>query len=999
MPDPILTEKQLEEDIETYLLDHGGYKRGDPKQFDRRLALDTQTLLSFIQTSQPKEWQRYTTIYGSQSETKFIQRVTEEINKYGLLKILRGEIKDRGCRFNLVYWRPETTINKETTLQYQQNILHCTRQLHYSPSNENSIDIVLFINGIPIVSLELKNQFTGQNVTNAISQYKFDRSGRDPIFTFKTRVLVHFAVDLYEVWMTTRLAGTRTYFLPFNQGSNGPGHTGGKGNPSSADGSYASSYLWKDILTKDNLLELLHKYLHLAKDEKTSKETLIFPRYHQLDVVTKLLKNVKETGAGKDYLIMHSAGSGKSNSIAWLTHRLMGLHDETNTKIFRSVIIVTDRKILDSQLQNTIYQFDHVDGVIAKIDKNSAQLQEAVNEGRPIIITTLQKFPVIYKDINNKNQNYAIIVDEAHSSQTGTSAKKLKTALAATDLLEEYAKYENEQEQLTPDPEDELNKELKSHGHHKNLSFFAFTATPKRSTLEIFGEKQQDGTFAPFHIYSMRQAIEEGFILDVLKNYTTYKMYYKIVKSISDDPELDKSAGQRAITQYQSLHPHNLSQKAAIIIEHFRNQTQPKIGGKAKAMLVTASRLHAVRYLFEFRRYIKQQGYTNIDVLAAFSGEINDEGEVWTEEKINKTKDGQTIKEKQLPKEFHDNFNFLIVAEKYQTGFDEPYLHTMFVDKKLTGIKAVQTLSRLNRTMEGKEDTFVLDFVNTADDMQESFQTYYETTLLEEETDPNILYGLKTTLDEYRIYTPQEVESFGTAYFQPSNNQEKELLGKLSGYLRPALDRYAEKPEDQRDEFKSILARFIRVYSFITQICRMYDKELEMFYRYAKYLQKVLPKGKQITVDIDDKVILEYYRIEQTYGGSVVLEPKGGETLSPMTGGTSSKDDEKETLTQIIQKINDKFGMEFTNQDMVANQLKENMIEDRYLENFAKDNTEDMFATLFNKEFDKKLLDLSMMNESFMDLLMHNEEAKGFLRDNLRGQIYRHFRSSEKAGV
>ncbi|MPL77661.1 hypothetical protein SDC9_23518 [bioreactor metagenome] len=997
MPDPILNEKQLEEDIQTYLTEHGGYQRGDPGQFDRTLALDKQTLLTFIQTTQPKTWEKYTAIYGDKSETQFIRRVTDEISRHGLLKILRTEIADRGLRFKLIYWKPETAINSETSRLYQQNILHCTRQLHYSPSSENSIDIVLLVNGIPVISLELKNQFTGQNVTNAISQYKFDRSGRDPIFQFKTRILVHFAVDLYEVWMTTCLEGTRTRFLPFNQGSNGPGVTGGKGNPASPDGSYASSYLWKDILQKDTLLELLHKYLHIAKNDKTGKETLIFPRYHQLDAVTKLLEDVRQNGSGKNYLIQHSAGSGKSNSIAWLAHRLMGLHDQTDTKIFHSVIVVTDRKVLDSQLQDTIYQFDHVPGVVKKIDKNSAQLKEALNAGIPIIITTLQKFPVIYDEIDSKNRNFAVIVDEAHSSQTGESAKKLKKALAAAEDLEEYAQLENAEEDRREDPEDKLVAELSKHGHHKNLSFFAFTATPKHTTLQVFGQKQPDQSCLPFHIYSMRQAIEEGFILDVLKNYTTYRMYYKIIKNIPDDPELETTAGIHAVKKYESLHPHNLAQKTAIIIEHFRNQTRHQIGGKAKAMLVTSSRLHAVRYLFEFRRYIKDQKYDDIDVLVAFSGEIPLDEETWTEEKINKTKDGQTIREKQLPKEFHDNFNFLIVAEKYQTGFDEPCLQTMFVDKKLSGIKAVQTLSRLNRTMEGKEETFVLDFVNAAEDIQTSFQTYYETTRLEEETDPNVLYDLKSDLDAYQIYTDPEVSAFADKYFAAADKPEKELLGKLSALLRPAQERYAAKSEEERDLFKSLLAKYIRIYSFITQICRMYDKDLEKFYRFAKYLGKVLPKGKQIVVEIDDKILMEYYRLEKTYSGSLVLEPGTEVTLKPVSGFTGKKEELKDTLTEIIKKINEKYGTEFSNMDLVGNQLMGGFLKDSSLEYFAQNNSEEMFATKFDKDFETKLVNLYLENDQLMGILMHDEGVKKVLRDNMRHMVYKMFRIPDKA--
>ena len=466
-------------------------------------------------------------------------------------------------------------------------------------------------------------------------------------------------------------------------------------------------------------------------------------------LVTKLLADVKANGAGKNYLIQHSAGSGKSNSIAWLAHRLSGLHNDLDEKIFRSVIVVTDRKVLDSQLQDTVYQFDHVDGVVQKIDKNAAQLREAIEGGAPIIITTLQKFPVIYKEVMGQKQNFAVIVDEAHSSQTGEAARKLKKALADTSgALEEYARLEGEAETAAPDEEDKILNELAAQGQHRNLSFFAFTATPKDKTLQLFGTPREDGKMAPFHIYSMKQAIEEGFILDVLKNYVTYKNYYKIIKTVADNPQIETTSGVKAIKRYESLHPHNIAQKTAIMVEHFREVTQKQIGGRAKAMVVTPSRLHAVRYLNEFKRYIKAHGYDDLDVLVAFSGEVNDEGETYTEEKMN------GIRESQLKAAFHgDEYAMLIVAEKYQTGFDEPLLHTMFVDKKLSGVKAVQTLSRLNRTTRGKDSTFVLDFVNTAEDIQKAFEPYYECTVLDEATDPNVLYDLKNTLDAYRIYT------------------------------------------------------------------------------------------------------------------------------------------------------------------------------------------------------------------------------------------------------
>ena len=841
MTDFDVKEKRFEQDIEEYLITEGGYKKGNPSSFNRSLALDTCTFVSFIKNSQPKKWERYVRIYGVDSEKQIVERFCREVKMVGLLRVLRKGFTDRGITFQVVFWKPETSLNATTMAQYEANTLHCTRQLHYSVHNENSIDIVLFVNGIPVVSMELKCQFTGQDTANAIQQYKFDRATKDTIFAFKERVLVHFAVDLSRVYMTTRLEGDKTYFLPFNQGSNGAGCVGGAGNPINPDG-YDTDYLWKNVLCKERLLEILQKYLHLetVRDQKTGRilsERMIFPRYHQLDVVTKLLADVKENGAGHNYLIQHSAGSGKSNSIAWLAHRLSGLHDSNNEKIFQSVIIVTDRRVLDSQLQNTVYQFDHVEGVVVKVDKNARQLQKAIEDGAGIIITTLQKFPVIYKEVNSGNKRFAVVVDEAHSSQTGDAARKLKRALADTEeILREYAELEGREEEKRKDDEDRLLDELAAQGMHENLSFFAFTATPKGKTLNMFGWKDSKGSWHPFHIYSMRQAIEEGFILDVLKNYMTYKMYYKIVKNIPDDPELDTVAGVRAIQKYETLHPHNISQKTTIMLEHFRNVTMHKIGGKAKAMVVTPSRLHAVRYVQEFKRQIEEKGYSDLDVLVAFSGEIEDDGVTYTEEKINKTKDGETIREKALPEAFHsDDYGMLIVAEKYQTGFDEPLLHTMFVDKKLSGVKAVQTLSRLNRTARGKQDTFVLDFVNSAEDIKAAFEPYYEETVLLKETDPNVIYDLKNTLDQYRVYQQMEVDRFAEIFYS-GKEQIAGDLGKLRGTIRPALDRYYELEPERQDMFKSTLQRFNRIYSFVTQVCRLFDKEIHKFSVYARFL-------------------------------------------------------------------------------------------------------------------------------------------------------------------
>jgi type I restriction enzyme R subunit len=962
-------EKRFEQDIEEYLINNGGYIKGDPSVFDRRLALDKGTFVTFIKASQPKSWERYAKIYGSDSEKQLIDRFCREVKMVGLLRVLRQGFTDRGIKFRAVFWKPETSINEISQEQFTANIMHCTRQLHYSLLNENSIDIVLFLNGIPVVSVELKCQFTGQNTANAIEQYKFDRAGNDAIFEFKNRVLVHFAVDLTNVYMTTRLEGDKTYFLPFNQGSNGAGNVGSKGNPINPDG-YDTDYLWKNVLCKERLLEIIHKYLHVQveKDDKIGEiksERMIFPRYHQLDVVTKLLDAVKANGAGHNYLVQHSAGSGKSNSIAWLAHRLTGLHDANDEKIFQSVIIVTDRRVLDSQLQNTVYQFDHVEGVVQKIDKNAQQLKEAIEAGTGIIITTLQKFPVIYKEVKSGNKRFAVIVDEAHSSQTGNAAKKLKRALADTEkILEEYAEMENEDEAARKDDEDKLLDEMAAQGAHENMSFFAFTATPKDKTLNMFGWKDENGKYHPFHVYSMRQAIEERFILDVLQNYMTYKMYYKIVKSIADNPELDTIAGVNAIRNFETLHPHNISQKTTVMLEHFCNVTLHKIGGKAKAMIVTPSRLHAVRYLLEFKRQIQVKGYTNLDVLVAFSGEVEDDGETYTEEKMNKTKSGETIREKALPEAFHtDEFGMLIVAEKYQTGFDEPLLHTMFVDKKLSGVKAVQTISRLNRIMHCKQDTFVLDFVNTAEDIRNSFEPYYEETVLEEETNPNVIYDLKNTLDEFRVYQQMEIDRFADIFYS-SKEQSAGDLGKLQGTIRPALDRYDALETDRQDLFKSTLSRFNRIYAFITQVCRLFDKDIHKFSVYVKFLAAMLPKGGGDKVFVDDKVMLEYYRLEKDFEGSIGLE-RTQEGFRPITGESGRREKKKDPLAVLIQMINEKYGTDFTEMDKVLLQIENDYASEEKWRSYATNNDRKTFMLLFEKDFPQMAATRYEQNDDF----------------------------------
>ena len=980
-------EKDFEGAIEDWLTTSGGWKKGKSKSYDRTRALLPRDLLDFVQETQPKAWQRYEKAVGSDAEQKFLDTFCQTLSRGGasILALFRSGLSTRGVKFRLVGWQPETSLNPETQAMYEANRLRCVRQVYYSTKNENSIDMVLFVNGIPLVTLELKNQFTGQSVDDGKHQYMHDRDPRELIFQFRKRSLVHFTVDLYECWMTTRIAGKDTYFLPFNQGSNGAGEIGGAGNPPNPHG-FVTDYLWKNVLRSDALLEIFHKYMLYEKD----KDRMIFPRYHQFDVVTKLIADVRANGAGKNYLIEHSAGSGKSNSIAWLAYHLSSLHDAADEKIFRSVIVVTDRRVLDSQLQDTIFQFDHVPGVVERINKNAKQLRDAINSGKKIIITTLQKFPVIFDEVQSHGARFAIIVDEAHSSQTGESAKKLKRALGDREaVLAEYARMEGDAEAAQMSDDDKMLEELASHGQQPNLSFFAFTATPKYKTIQVFGQKNERGEYVPFHIYSMRQAIEEHFILDVLQNYMTYHMYYKIIKETPENPELDSGQGIAAIKRFEALHPHNIAQKTEIIMNHFLRITRNKIGGKAKAMIVTASRLHAVRYFQSIKDYIEQHHLeSDVGVLVAFSGEVEDDGETYTEAGLNVTKDGNHVKESALPKTFEgDEFNVLVVAEKYQTGFDEPLLHTMFVDKKLDGVKAVQTLSRLNRIYPGKEDTFILDFVNTAEEIQKAFVPFYEGTILKKETDPDIIYQMKQTLDQFGIYGEQEVENVSRLFYASTGKGTD--MGRLSGLLKPCADRFSTLSKEEQSRFKSVLHRFNNAYSFITQVARMFDREMQAYSVFANFLARVLPKEHHDKLNLEDMIGLEYYRLKKDFDGTIQLTEGDGE-LRPMTGsdGTTLKK-KKAPLAQLIDRINEANGTHFTNMDKVLTQIIDDFKDDAKAVNFAKENDEDMFYHDYYKEkFEDILYARFAQNRSFMEFLANNENAMQEIMKTMVHQVY-----------
>lgn len=975
-------EKNYEAFIEKYLTTKGGYIKADETGYDNKTGIIISDMFSFIKTSQPREWKKVIDSQGSQAETYFIDRLKKNIDENGFLHVLRNGIKLNGVTINLIFFKPESNINIDSMKLYEQNICKLVRQLHYSYLNNNSLDSVLFINGFPVVTIELKNEFTGQTCDDAIRQYKNDRDPNEIIFQFNKRSLVHFAVDLQEVYMTTKLNGLATKFLPFNQGSNGAGNVGGKGNPYNENG-FATAYLWENVLNKDSLFDILNKYIQLEvkKNKKTGeiKKTLIFPRYHQLDVVRKLIADAKQNGAGKNYLIQHSAGSGKSNSIAWLAYRLATLHDKDDKTIFDSVIVITDRRVLDQQLQDNIYQFEHTLGFIEKIDKNksSKDLLTAVNSGKKIIITTLQKFPIIYKDIESENKYFAVIIDEAHSSQTGNSAKKLKAGLGD---LEEAIKIESELEELASENEDKLLNELASQGKQKNLSFFAFTATPKAKTLQIFGNKTESGTYVPFHIYSMQQAIEEGFILDVLQNYMTYSTFYKLVKKTNEDPEFEAGKGIKELIRFETLHPTNISQKTAIIIEQFLNTTAYKINGRAKAMVVTPSRLHAVKYINAFKEYIKKISMEEkIKVLVAFSGEVfdPDTNETYTEASINK------ISETQLPEVFDEEYNVLIVAEKYQTGFDQPLLHTMFVDKKLSGIKAVQTLSRLNRICEGKTDTFVLDFVNKAEEIQNAFQDYYQGTVLTEGFDVNNVYDIYGRLEAYKIVDINDINGFADLYY--SNSED---MGKLSAYLYKSKEKYINLDKKDKYEFKSIMQAFLRNYNFVTQVTRMNDKELQASYIYYKYLNQFLPKDNTKKIDVKDLVELEYFKIEKKFEGSISLTKDQGE-IAPATGNIGRKSEEiKNKLSEIIDKINKKYQTKFTNMDKVFEQIESDYLNDERMKAFARNNEEKAFKKVYDKEFENKAIQRYEQNSELFKILFTDEEFMNDIKSALFRVVY-----------
>lgn len=997
------SETAFETVIENELLE-GGYQPVPPVGFDRVSALFPNEVLAFIRQTQPEEWRKLEALLGDKTADQVMSDLAKWMDAEGSLATLRHGFKCYGRTLRVAYFKAAHELNAELEERYAANRVGLTRQLHYSPNSEKSLDVVLSLNGIPVVTVELKNPITGQTAADACRQYRNDRDQREPIFAFKRRALVHFAADTETVWMTTRLAGAATHFLPFNKGFDG-----GAGNPPDPKGrDYRTAYLWREVLERNSLLDILARFIHLQIDEKRDEqgrkakvESMVFPRYHQLEAVRLLVNAARQDGVGNNYLIEHSAGSGKSNTIGWLTHRLASLHDEGNQRVFDSVIVVTDRVVLDKQLQDTIYQFEHKRGVVQKIEESSRQLAEALENAVPVIITTLQKFPFVSRQLLKMaeergadgagtlpTRKCAVIIDEAHSSQGGEAAADLKGVLGGEALLEEARKRAAEEgrENL-----EELFKSLAKRSRQANLSFFAFTATPKHKTLAVFG---RNGGAA--HRYTMRQAIEEGFILDVLKNYTTYATYFKLLKSCEEDPNVERKKAAKALARFMKLHPHNIAQKTELMVEHFHAVSRHKIGGRAKAMVVTGSRLEAVRYKQSFDRYIQEKGYP-IRSLVAFSGAVQDNklpNVTYTEEQMN-----LGVREKELPERFASaEYQVLLVAEKYQTGFDQPLLHTMYVDKRLAGIQAVQTLSRLNRTHPLKEDTFVLDFVNDREEIQKAFKTYYEGAEMGEEVDPARMYQLESELAAAGIYLAEEVERFTAIYFKPKQRQSPQDHQAMNAALDPAVSRFQalqERAEEDAEVWRGKLVAFRNLYGFLSQVIPYQDSDLERLYVFLRHLGAKLPRRKGATLyQLDEEVRLEYYRLQKISEGSISLKDGSARPLDgPAEVGTGIAREEAVPLSQLIDVINQRFGTEFNQADQLFfDQIVEAAVADESLREAAAANPEDKFALVFRTLLERLFVDRMDQNEEIFVRYMNDKSFQREVADWAVAEVYRRLR-------
>ena len=1011
------TEQQFEHEIEAYLLTHGGYEQGNPKDYDKQTALFPKDVIAFVQSTQPKIWQRLEQLYKDRAEAELLKALNQELGIKGSLQVLRLGFRVAGRTVQMAYFAPNSRLNETSQAQYQANKVSITRQMH---TEFNEIpDIVIVVNGIPVITIELKNELsaTGWTVQDAINQYRRERNPQGRLFEFKKRTLVHFAVDTDEVYMTTKLDGENTRFLPFNRGFDD-----GKGNPP-VEGDVRTCYLWRDILPKASVLEIIGRFLHLQKEEKkirteagfryVTHEAMIFPRYHQLDAVRQLVAHSKEHGAGKNYLIQHSAGSGKSNTIAWLAHQLSSLHNADDDKIFHSVIVITDRVVLDRQLQDTVAQFGQTDGVVQKIDEDTHQLTRALAGNVPIIITTIQKFPYVMNSIATRakqgvmieldttGKRFAVIVDEAHSSQSGETASELRAVLNQSGIESAIAAEfldADDDEGISSEAQKNLLREQFKRTRQDNLSFFAFTATPKWKTLALFDEPNAQGT-TPFHHYTMKQAIEEGFILDVLANYTTYQQYFKLLKTADGKKELPKHKAKKELMRFVNLHPSVISQKVEIIVEHFYHTTMGKIGGRAKAMVVTSSRESAVRYKLAFDEYIKDKGYEGIKSLVAFSGKVilADQGDKeYTEIAMN-----HGIKETELPEQFDsDNYQVLLVADKYQTGFDQPLLHTMFVDKKLSGVQAVQTLSRLNRTTTGKEDTFVLDFVNSHQDIYEAFKPYYQTTDLGDIPDDEKLASLGNTLDEWKLYGQKDIDEFAEVWFSPRTTPTAGEHKRLNAILDRAIEKYkhlsddAEHNTEQQKLFKSQLQSYLNLYLFVSQILPYADSIHEKRYIYLKALMMKLPRGLQgEQLDLSKMAILQYYRLKQISEGSINLNQGEAKELKGSTDVGTGQVSLTEELDKLLKELNDSFSTEFNLADLLFFESVEKFARDNPdIINAVNNNPLSSFMEYFYSKLDDLFVTLFEQFGESVTKVMGNDAIKRKVSQRLAKQIYEQVR-------
>ncbi|KVM68420.1 restriction endonuclease subunit R [Burkholderia ubonensis] len=1033
------TERAFEFHVEALLLEQGGWQPGTNAEWDKARALFPARVFSFIEATQQKLWNEMAALHGTNLQPMLLDALVKELDIKGSLHVLRHGFKFYGKLFRLAYFKPAHALSPDVLALYCKNQLTVTRQVPGHPGDHCTVDMVLALNGLPVATIELKNPGTHQTWRHAVRQYQTDRDPRAPLFDFKKRALVHFATDPDEVHMTTRLAKDKTFFLPFNRGSH-PGQIQcGAGNPQHPSG-FRTGYFWQETLKRDSFLDILGYFLFIERDEQkvddgrggkrlVTFEKMVFPRYHQLDAVRSLIDAARIEGAGHNYLIQHSAGSGKTNSISWLSHRLASLHNAQDQKVFDCVIVITDRKVLDKQLQDAVYQIEHAQGVVKAIDQDAKQLASALIDGTKIVITTLQKFPFVLRGLLHaagaENQDkssdeekaqakawqeaiasrrYAVIVDEAHSSQSGETARELKSILGDNGQKQVHSGDGDDDGDEEADWEDRLNQVMASRGQQKNLTFFAFTATPKGKTLELFGRVGATGKPEAFHTYSMRQAIEEGFILDVLHNYTTYSTWFKFVKMVEDDPSIAKKKGAKALAKFKELHPHNIEQKTEVMIEHFRDHVRHQLGGRGKAMVVTSSRLQAVRYKLAFERYIEEQGYSDIRSLVAFSGTVKDSntGIDYTEPGMNAdVVTGKSIPESQLPERFgSSDYQVLLVANKYQTGFDQPLLCAMYVDKRLDGVQAVQTLSRLNRKIAGKDEPFVLDFVNKPKEIYAAFKPYFDSTSLQESAKPEMLPAIKHELDKLQIYHWSEVEAFARIFYREPNRQNPADHAHMQRHLQPAVDRFkAIEDEEVRGIFRDKLGGYVRMYSFLSQILPYSDAELEMLYSYGRFLLPHLPLDRDNTVvKIGNEVELQYYRLQRISSGPIDLkagEPEG--VHSPTDVGTGKTKEEKAPLSEIIEVLNERFGTAFTDEDrLFFDQIKARATSNSQVIQTAMANPLDKFQLGVRKVIEDLMIQRMAENDKIVTRYMDDGEFQRTAFPILAKEIFEAVHAAQK---